>query len=95
MALGARRGDVLLLVLREGVGIVAAGTIVGLALALAATRALASFLETMAETTRTTTSDPLLLVGAPALLAGIALAACYLPARRSTRISPVSALRTE
>jgi hypothetical protein len=75
------------------VGIIAAGTVVGLVLALTATRALASFLDTMAETTRTTTSDPLLLLRAPALLAGIALAGCYFPARHSTDINPATALR--
>ncbi|HXW06906.1 MAG TPA: ADOP family duplicated permease [Vicinamibacterales bacterium] len=95
MALGARRANVLWLVLREGAAITLAGTVAGLALALLITRALASVLDALAEATRTSMSDPLLLAGAPALLAVIALAACYLPARRSTRINPVTALRAE
>lgn len=95
MALGASRADVLWLVLRESSAIIAAGTIVGLAAALTLTWALASFVEALAETTHTSMSDPLLLVGGPALLAALALIACYLPARRSTRINPVTALRTE
>jgi macrolide transport system ATP-binding/permease protein len=95
MALGARRADVLWLVLRESSAIVAAGTIVGLAAALGLTWALASFVEALAETTQTSISDPLLLVGGPALLAALAMIACYLPARRSTRINPVTALRAE
>lgn len=40
-------------------------------------------------------NDPMLLVGAPVLLAGVALVACYLPARRSTRIDPVAMLRQQ
>jgi ABC-type antimicrobial peptide transport system permease subunit len=95
MALGARRGDVLWLVLRESGAIVAAGTAVGLVAALLMTRALASVVETLAESTRTSMTDPLLLLGGPALLAGLALAACYLPARHSTRIDPATALRAE
>jgi ABC-type antimicrobial peptide transport system permease subunit len=95
IALGARRGEVLWLVLRESSAIVAAGTVVGLGAALVVTWALASFVEALAETTRTSMSDPLLLIGGPALLAGLALVACYLPARRSTRINPVTALRAE
>ncbi len=95
VALGARAGNVLWLVLREGAGIVAAGTVAGLGIALAATRALSYMVETVAETTRTSASDPLLLIGAPVLLAGLALMACYVPARRSTRIDPVAALRAE
>jgi hypothetical protein len=95
MALGARRAGVLWLVLRESSVIVAAGTLVGLAAALALTRALGAFIDTMSETTRTSVSDPLLLIGGPALLAALALIACYLPARRSTRINPVTALRAE
>jgi ABC-type antimicrobial peptide transport system permease subunit len=95
IALGARRGDILRLVLGEAGAITVAGTLVGLALALAATRALGALVETLAETTRTTVSDPLLLGGAPTLLAALALVACYLPARRSTRIDPSLALRSE
>jgi ABC-type antimicrobial peptide transport system permease subunit len=95
MALGAQRPHVLWLVLREGAGIVVAGTATGILLALGLTRALSGVVEALSETTRTSVSDPLLLVGAPALVAGLALVACYLPARRSTRIDPLLALRSE
>jgi predicted lysophospholipase L1 biosynthesis ABC-type transport system permease subunit len=73
----------------------AAGTIAGLAAALGLTRTLASFVETLAETTQTSMTDPLLLVGGPALLGALALVACYLPARRTTRIDPATVLRAE
>jgi ABC-type lipoprotein release transport system permease subunit len=86
---------VLWLVLREGAAIIVAGTITGVALALALTRALSGVVEALAETTRTSVSDPRLLVGGPALLVALALIACYLPARRATRINPVRALRSE
>jgi ABC-type antimicrobial peptide transport system permease subunit len=95
MALGARRTNVLWLVLREGTGIIVAGTATGLLLALALTRALSSVVEALAEATQTSMSDPLLLLGGPALLVALALAACYIPARRSTRIDPILALRSE
>ena len=95
MALGAQRARVLWLVLRDGSLIILLGTAVGLLVALAATIALSSFVETLAQTTSTSVSDPILLLGGPALLSGIALVACWLPARRATRIDPVSALRSE
>ena len=95
MALGARYAGVLWLVLRESSAIIAAGTIAGLAAALGLTWALASFVETLAETTRTSMTDPFLLVGGPALLGALALVACYLPARRTTRIDPATVLRAE
>jgi putative ABC transport system permease protein len=95
MALGARYAGVLWLVLRESSAIIAAGTVAGLAAALGLTWALASVVETLAETTQTSMTDPLLLVGGPALLGALALVACYLPARRSTRIDPATVLRAE
>jgi ABC-type antimicrobial peptide transport system permease subunit len=95
MALGARRADVLWLVLREGAAIAAAGTVVGVAGAVGLTYALSSVVEALAETTRTSMADPTLLLGGPALLMLFALLACYLPARRSTRIDPKTALRAE
>ena len=81
--------------LREGAGIILAGTLTGLVLALALTRALSGVVEALAETTQTSVSDPLLLLGGPTLLVALALVACYIPARRSTRVDPISALRSE
>jgi ABC-type antimicrobial peptide transport system permease subunit len=95
MALGARRSHVLWLVLREGAALTAAGTVTGVLLALLLTRALSVVVEALAETTRTSVSDPRLLIGGPALLLALALIACYVPARRSTRIDPITALRAE
>jgi len=92
LALGARRRDVLGLVMKEGAALVAAGAAIGLALAWAGMRAMAGIFFSVASVQG---ADPVLLVGAPLLLAGLALAACYVPARRSTRIDPVIALRQE
>jgi ABC-type antimicrobial peptide transport system permease subunit len=95
IALGAGRRDVLRLVMGEGVVLVAVGTLLGLAGARGMVRLLSTLIAAVATATSASTSDPVLLVGAPLLLAGLALAACYLPARRSTRIDPVAALRQE
>jgi len=95
MALGAQRSHVLWLVLREGAILTVAGTITGVLLALALTRALSGVVEALAETTRTSVSDPRLLLGGPALLLALAMIACYLPAHRVTRIDPITALRAE
>ena len=92
MALGARKRDVLGLVMREGTALVAAGTVAGLAIAWAGIRLMSGLFFSVASVK---SSDPLLLGGAPLLLAGLALAACYLPARKSMRIDPVAALRQE
>jgi predicted permease len=95
IALGARGRDVLGLVMKEGAGVVAMGTVVGLALSWVAIRALAAALFPIARTAGTTTSDPALYVGAPLILTTLAMLACYLPARRSLRIDPAESLRQE
>jgi predicted permease len=92
MALGAQKSDVLGLVMKEGVVLVTAGTLIGMALTWAGLRLMSGFFFTVASVKA---FDPALLVGAPLLLATLALAACYVPARKSMRIDPVVALRQE
>ena len=89
MALGAQKRNVLGLVVNEGMGLTAAGVAVGTAGALAATRLLGSLLFGVSAT------DPLTFVLVPAFLALVALAACWIPARRATRVDPMVALRYE
>ena len=89
MALGAVRRDVLSLVVRQGFALAAAGLSLGLLGALALTRVLRSLLFSVSAT------DPAVFGGIVALLAGIALLACYLPARRAARVDPMVALRHE
>jgi len=95
MALGARRIDVLGLVMKEGAVLIAVGTIVGFAAARMVIRALASVLTDIVRATETSASEPVLLFGAPTLLAFLALLCCYLPARKSTLIDPAVTLRTD
>jgi predicted permease len=95
MALGARGRQVLGLVLREGTALVVVGSICGFAGALALARAFAHFSEPLAKGFAQPPVDYWLLAGAPLLLAGLAMLACYFPARRATRIYPMSALREE
>ena len=92
LALGAQYRDVLRLVMKEGVVLVTAGSAIGLALAWFSIRALG---DVFAWAATVKGDDPLLLGGAPVLLAALALLACYIPARRSTRIDPLVALRQE
>jgi predicted permease len=89
MALGARRRDVLLQVLGQGGRLALAGTALGVAAALAVTRLMAGLLFGVDPT------DPATFAAVAVLLCGMALAACYLPARRATRLDPVVALRQE
>jgi predicted permease len=89
MALGARRRDVLRLILGEGMSMVGVGLGLGLLLSFAVTRVLGGFLYGVSA------SDPLTFVGVPALLGAIALTAGYLPARRAAKIDPMVALRYE
>ena len=89
MALGARRGDVLRLVVRQGALLVAVGAVVGLAAAAASSRILQSFLYGVS------TGDRLTFVAAPLVLIAVALVACWLPARRATRVEPMEVLRCD
>jgi macrolide transport system ATP-binding/permease protein len=95
MALGATRQQVLGLVLREGMALVAAGTVVGFLGAIALARAMGTLTTAFSDAFETGTNDPRLLLGAPLLLAGLALLACYVPARRAASIDPLQALREE
>jgi len=89
VALGARSTDVLRLVLSEGLMLVSIGIIVGLLASVAFTRVLQSVLYDVSAT------DPLTFAGVALLLAAVTLLACYIPARRATRVDPMIALRHE
>lgn len=89
VALGARRRDVLTLVLGDGLRLTGAGIAAGLVGALMVTRALQSMLFDVRAT------DPVTFAALSGLLLGVGLLACYIPARRATRVDPMDALRYE
>ena len=89
MVLGAQSGDVLGLVMKQGAGMIAIGVAFGLVLALFLTRLMASLLFGVAPT------DLATFASVTAVLFGVALAACYIPARRATRVDPIQTLRYE
>ena len=93
MALGARPGQVLRLVMKEGATLVMVGSVVGFLGAWAVGRVLSALSPEMAQTL--SAKQPLLMIGAPLLLGGLAMLACYFPARKSTGIDPLTALRQE
>jgi len=95
MALGARGSQVQRLLLREGAALVAAGSALGFGGAFALWRILTAYSDMLARTIDQPVSGRLLKIGAPLVLAGLSMLACYLPVRRVTRIEPVAALRQE
>lgn len=86
-ALGAREKHILAMILGRGLGLVAAGIVIGSGIAAAATRALSHLLFGI------TTRDPLSYLVAAVSLLAVGIVACYLPARRATRVEPIEALR--
>jgi predicted permease len=89
LAFGAEQGDIQRLVIRRGALLLAAGLVVGVVGALVLTRCVSSLLFQVSPT------DPVTFLGAVLLLGAVALAACYLPARRAARIDPMVTLRCE
>jgi putative ABC transport system permease protein len=89
MALGAQRSDVFKLVIKQGLFLIVIGLVIGVAGALALTRVLKSLLYGV------TATDPMTFILVSLLLTAVGLLACYIPARRATKIDPISALRYE
>jgi putative ABC transport system permease protein len=89
MALGAQKGQVLKLMLKQGLELTLIGTAIGIAAALALTRLLSTLLFGVSS------ADPAIFAGIVLFLMLVSLIACYLPARRATRIDPMTALRSE
>ena len=89
MALGAQVGDVLRLVVTQGFALALVGAVVGIGVALGVTRYLASMLYDVRA------NDPVTIIAVSVVLALVALAACYIPARRATHVDPIVALRHE
>jgi putative ABC transport system permease protein len=89
MAIGARPAEIVLMILRQGMGLAIVGVILGVLGAFALTQAFKSLLFGV------TPTDPLTFMGVAAVLSAAAFVACYAPARRAAQVDPLRALRTE
>ena len=89
LALGAQPRDVLSMIVAQGMAMTAAGAAIGVVAALAVTRLMSSLLFGISA------ADPMTFAAIPLLLGVVAFVACYVPARRATRVDPLVALRTE
>jgi putative ABC transport system permease protein len=89
LALGALPGDILRMVLRQGISIVALGSVLGIIMAFAVARLLSHLLVGVSS------SDPITYASVALMLVIVALAACYIPARQATKVDPMEALRYE
>jgi putative ABC transport system permease protein len=89
MALGANRGTVLSMVMGQGMVLAAAGVVIGVLGALGVTRVMSTLLFGVEPT------DPATIAGVVAAIGGVALLACYIPARRATLVDPMLVLRDE
>jgi putative ABC transport system permease protein len=89
MALGAQRSNILTMVLKKGMGLTLLGVAIGLVIAFALTRLMASLVYGIS------TTDPKTYVAISVLLIGVAFFACYFPARRATKVDPLIALTYE
>ncbi len=89
MAIGARPMEIVLMILRQGMGLALGGVVVGLIGAFALTQSVRSLLFEV------TPTDPVTFVGVALVLSAAACAACYIPARRAARVDPLLALRAE